>query len=424
MSERTEPNSRGQEPEEVPVATIGDAPDSNTDTPTPEDAPEPPVEAEVEAGIEVEDAAEDDSLSDQDKEFADLRKRQRAALVSAFDKAQKIMAFAIERGIEMKPEDVQPVNAAIRAFGTSDWNSQIEDDFYAAYGRLSAGLGDVSSESIEWSRTNGNRATLWMAGLGALVLLCLLYIQYRVIYLYDSSTNYTQTYAALNKAQSDLDTIYIKLRLLEEAPATAVTGTSEIPESESELRGEGNRLEAEISRLKNRLTAQYLILSEWVSNIEGDPAPKKPGWFSSDQDEADYEAALAAWRQKQEELKPHEQAYGIQQAESQLRLLNNYILPAIYGVLGTIAFILRQISIRLQAQSLRLSTIMNYLVRLPLGALSGIAIGLLLRPEEGAEGLAALQPLALAFVAGYSVELVFTAMDRLVMAFTGGPKGA
>jgi hypothetical protein len=33
-----------------------------------------------------------------------------------------------------------------------------------------------------------------------------------------------------------------------------------------------------------------------------------------------------------------------------------------------------------------------------------------------------IQPLALAFIAGYSVELVFTAMDNVIAAFAGERK--
>jgi len=37
--------------------------------------------------------------------------------------------------------------------------------------------------------------------------------------------------------------------------------------------------------------------------------------------------------------------------------------------------------------------------------------------------LKTLSPLALAFLAGYAVELIFTAMDRIVGAFSGGRPG-
>jgi hypothetical protein len=57
-----------------------------------------------------------------------------------------------------------------------------------------------------------------------------------------------------------------------------------------------------------------------------------------------------------------------------------------------------------------------------LGVIAGLAIGWFFAPDKSTgAGLGALSPLALAFVAGYSVDLLFTAMDRLVAAFSGSP---
>jgi hypothetical protein len=59
-----------------------------------------------------------------------------------------------------------------------------------------------------------------------------------------------------------------------------------------------------------------------------------------------------------------------------------------------------------------------------LGAVSGLAIGWFCKPSSAdVNGLGLISPFALAFVAGYSVDLLFTAMDRIVSAFSGpGPK--
>ena len=62
----------------------------------------------------------------------------------------------------------------------------------------------------------------------------------------------------------------------------------------------------------------------------------------------------------------------------------------------------------------------RYSLRVPIGALSGLAAGWLLQPATGSV-TASLSPFALAFVAGYSADLVFAAMDRIVAAFSGPP---
>jgi hypothetical protein len=51
--------------------------------------------------------------------------------------------------------------------------------------------------------------------------------------------------------------------------------------------------------------------------------------------------------------------------------------------------------------------------------------GRFLRPEKvEVGGGPSISPFALAFVAGYSVDLLFTAMDRIVLAFSGTPAGS
>src|SRR5207237_1096173 len=61
----------------------------------------------------------------------------------------------------------------------------------------------------------------------------------------------------------------------------------------------------------------------------------------------------------------------------------------------------------------------RYQLRLILGMLSGISVGLVLTPANLPGSLSAITPLAQAFLAGYSVELLFAAMDRLIFAFAG-----
>jgi hypothetical protein len=56
-------------------------------------------------------------------------------------------------------------------------------------------------------------------------------------------------------------------------------------------------------------------------------------------------------------------------------------------------------------------------LRILLGALAGLAIGWFLKPQD-VSGFNAISPFALAFVAGYSVDLLFTFLDKIVNAFS------
>jgi hypothetical protein len=58
-----------------------------------------------------------------------------------------------------------------------------------------------------------------------------------------------------------------------------------------------------------------------------------------------------------------------------------------------------------------------YTLRIFLGALAGLAIGWFLKTQN-VSGFNAISPFALPFVAGYSVDLLFTFLDKIVNAFS------
>jgi hypothetical protein len=68
----------------------------------------------------------------------------------------------------------------------------------------------------------------------------------------------------------------------------------------------------------------------------------------------------------------------------------------------------------------------GYRLRMVLGALAGLSIAWFIQPTGDAAELkafATLSPFAIAFLAGYGVELLFSAMDRLIGAFTSVSAG-
>lgn len=111
-----------------------------------------------------------------------------------------------------------------------------------------------------------------------------------------------------------------------------------------------------------------------------------------------------------------------------LDIYKSYFLPLLYGLMGACCFMLRRLIVEVRGRVFRSEAEMSYWLRLFLGMLAGLAIGWFLRPELSSDpfgfgqsrSFLALTPLALSFVAGYSVELLFAAMDRLIDAFKSG----
>lgn len=110
-------------------------------------------------------------------------------------------------------------------------------------------------------------------------------------------------------------------------------------------------------------------------------------------------------------------------AREVLAIFQIYLLPLLYGWVGAMAYVLRRMIKGVQEVTYRGVLDVEFSLRVYLGVLAGVAIGWFFKPDTtNAAGasvtLASLTPFALSFVAGYSVELLFTAMDRLVGAFT------
>jgi len=104
-----------------------------------------------------------------------------------------------------------------------------------------------------------------------------------------------------------------------------------------------------------------------------------------------------------------------------LEIHQRYFLPLLYGLLGTCVFVLRSLTTDIRARTFTETSEIGYRIRLYLGSLSGMVIAWFITPETSGEFLRTLSPFALAFLAGYGVELLFAAMDRILEAFNSRP---
>jgi len=104
-----------------------------------------------------------------------------------------------------------------------------------------------------------------------------------------------------------------------------------------------------------------------------------------------------------------------------LDVLQRYFLPLLYGFLGSCVYVLRTLSSEIRSRTYTQASNIGFRIRLALGMLGGMVGAWFITPTVGEDGmLKSLSPFALAFLAGYSIELVFAAMDRLIGAFTNG----
>jgi hypothetical protein len=114
-------------------------------------------------------------------------------------------------------------------------------------------------------------------------------------------------------------------------------------------------------------------------------------------------------------------------------VVGNYLLPVLYGALGSMGSMLRQFNRRLAERLLTPRDRRAAHIRVMLGILTGACIGLFFNSSAGpaqATGLGGaavtLSASAIAFLAGYGVEPVFRILDAFIGHFfrLGEPRGA
>jgi hypothetical protein len=107
-----------------------------------------------------------------------------------------------------------------------------------------------------------------------------------------------------------------------------------------------------------------------------------------------------------------------------IEVMQKWVLPLLYGWLGSLVFVLRTLSLQVRERLFRKDSMVSHASRVYLGMISGLAIGWFWTSGPQGAGTAGpmsittLSPLALAFMAGYGVELFFALLDKLVASFT------
>jgi hypothetical protein len=100
----------------------------------------------------------------------------------------------------------------------------------------------------------------------------------------------------------------------------------------------------------------------------------------------------------------------ITEAKNRMDLLQQFILPLLYGWIGALAYILKS---EQENTDRKENTLWG--LRMLLGMMAGLAIGWFFKPPHTeVNGFGLVSPFALAFLAGYSVDLLSKAMDRVV----------
>jgi hypothetical protein len=312
-------------------------------------------------------------------------------LNSALEDAELLVEFAARNGIEVSSDLVECITSTRAAFLKGSLCEKEEAKFYDAYTKLAHSLGKVTVSSIRDSRpefgterckyiwfgpkqrlSNAQRAVnraRWQTISGLVILLIV-----QIYWLWGS-------------------TLIDDLRAVEsrDAELKKINLTNATDQDKANVDDEKDNLFV-------RFTTLDSLLRDWSSVWGVVGSSQRPNY----KDMPSVYPAHILLRVP---------------AENRLSVFQVYVLPLLYGWVGACAYVLRQLIVETRDRTYQSESRSAYDLRLLLGALSGLAVGWVLKPAPGAKLVENLTPLALSFLAGYSVEVLFSAMDKIVSAF-------
>jgi hypothetical protein len=320
-------------------------------------------------------------------------------LHESVEDAQLLLAYAAKNGIAVDDTTINTVVAIGNKIGEGTVSDQEEVAFWSALETLAAKISPVTVLSLhatmdvratnapgflarffgrrlsQWSVAR--RAVLWYTCLAIFSLGLLLVVQ--IYWLFGLS---------ITGDIADAKAAYDKVTV---AMVTAK------PEEQSKLDDQRNNLD-----LENR--SDYKLLERWGTPWERDCDSSKESCNCSSRDAGAYQACMDISREST--------------AKVVLSILQRYILPLLYGLLGASVYILRTLSSQIRARTYTEASNIDFRIRLYLGTLGGMVSAWFINPEVAGGLVKTLSPFAIAFLAGYSIELLFAMMDKIISAFS------
>lgn len=347
----------------------------------------------------------------------------RDSLDLAVEDACLILEYIAHKGIIIEEDIIKTLTEGKYLHETKTWTQETEVKFWSAYQTISERIKPVTIESIKSARddygasipfllrpfalfmkqkhlSSARISVLRYSALGITFLFLIIIVQ---IYwltgtsLVNENMQLTQQLDSLSLKQWELKNKRIK--------------------------NEGDSLnmriiDVRLEESKDKLAANFEYLWNWNDNWN---EIATLGFYESQEDEVMRKAITAITDQKR---RASTLSYSV---GFPLKVVQMYVLPILYGFLGACAYVLRMLSLEIQQMTFSTDDNTSYNLRIQLGALSGLVIHWFIIPTGQNEIDMILTNsnffiFALSFLGGYSIELVFAAMDRFIIAFSGGTK--
>lgn len=349
-----------------------------------------------------------------------------SVLRDAIYNATLIIITASENGIPLAPDTIRTVMITKEHAKKKSINAQVESEFWIAYEQIAQAIQPITINSIKANLdVHSTRPSLFgfirrkniplsrrcasnykIISLVTLFLLIIIQIYWYV--------GWSITTDIIAQAQAIRD---LQASLTLSAPAYKNTDPSVDNVDPSVLEIQQMKIRRKIEEHKNWKEAASYHLENW-----------NEVWSSLDI------VTLQIWQNSHYETFPLKVQRRLQyvSAGNFLQAITAYILPILYGLIGACFYILRQLPKEIESLTFSMNSYIDYSLRMAQGPLAGILTTYLLtsgqekltqsndlsaNPSETLglnADLSTLSPLAVAFIAGYSVEFIFRFIDKML----------
>lgn len=344
-----------------------------------------------------------------------------STLKEALFDAERLLAHASEHGIVIDTKFIKAIINAKKNNQKNEWTEQDEIDFWVAFQVLAKAVEPVSIDSLRAASVTDAEKLNWWAKLWGLKKKSLVERSvsfYRRFALFAMiGMLILQIYALIGTAlMSKWTSGDARMLEIEQRMQSLLLITSSNPDDRT-AQMEQTNLENELGELEEEVQSSIHLLEDWLSITYN-------FWSKTREEIKDFVVKESAPVDGPPIATGSHNAsvnvYVIQQSKSLIIIFNQYILPLLYGLLGGFAFVLRSLAEESKNMTYTPTSKIKYGLRIHLGALAGLVIGFLWGDFQGKSFgvVESLSPLAVAFLAGYSVDFLFRMLDSLI-ASTG-----
>jgi len=372
------------------------------------------------------------------------------AVRQAVQDSQRLLIYAVQSRLSLDLDTVKTLTRAKNVLRQNAWKPEEEVEFWQAFTRLNAQVKPVTIRSLKsvfpapdsppWlqfmTRSRLFLLFYWLLTMGALILFISLQVYWSagadfvrgIDTLVEKKQEifrlgkaiYEKTEESENGAQETLKEsapIEEQRKLLDKQIQANYLNLLEwsrywqkaLPFVEGKFEGKNVLLDERLSQEKiSRLQRKIETDKRLFTNIEGDQRAA-----TEKRIEENRRKQLRLQRELDEEKMQYKSVIIKLPSEFVLEVLQSYIIPLLCGFLGAAIYVLRSLSDEIENVTYTIGSDIKYELRLALGALGGLGIGWFLTPEK-LSGFQAVTPLALSFLVGYNIELLFSIMDGLI----------